>query len=186
MWAAQFYKPKAPRYFLTSGGLGTMGYGLPAAIGAKIANPQKLVIDIAGDGSTQMNIQELATAMLNDVKIKIVILNNACLGMVRQWQELFYKRRYSAVCLTNSNGCLDSSIPMKRPVSYIPDFVKIAEAYGALGLRITKKEDVVSALNAAFKTDKLVVMDFIIEEEENVLPMVPAGAALDEIITSLA
>ncbi|MBI5573572.1 MAG: biosynthetic-type acetolactate synthase large subunit [Elusimicrobia bacterium] len=186
MWAAQFYKPKFPRHFLSSGGLGTMGYGFPAAIGAKIANPKKTVIDIAGDGSIQMNIQELATAVLNNINVKIVILNNACLGMVRQWQELFYKRRYSAVCLTKPNGCLPCDASAKRPTWMVPDFVKLAESYGAVGLRITKKEEVENTLIKALKIDKTVVMDFIVEEEENVLPMVPAGKALDEIITSLA
>ncbi|MFH1540483.1 MAG: biosynthetic-type acetolactate synthase large subunit [Elusimicrobiota bacterium] len=186
MWAAQFYRAKFPRHFLSSGGLGTMGYGFPAAIGAKIANPKKTVIDIAGDGSIQMNIQELATAVLNNVNVKIVILNNAHLGMVRQWQELFYKRRYSATCLTKPNGCLPSDASAKRPSWMIPDFVKLAESYGAVGLRITKKEDVESTLVKALKIEKVVVMDFIVEEEENVLPMVPAGKALDEIITSLA
>ncbi|MDO8733970.1 MAG: biosynthetic-type acetolactate synthase large subunit [Elusimicrobiota bacterium] len=186
MWAAQFYKAKFPRHFLSSGGLGTMGYGFPAAIGAKIANPKKTVIDIAGDGSIQMNIQELATAVLNNINVKIVILNNACLGMVRQWQELFYKRRYSAVCLTKPNGCLACDASAKRPAWMVPDFVKLAESYGAVGLRITKKEDVENTLIKALKIDKVVVMDFIVEEEENVLPMVPAGKALDEIITSLA
>jgi len=186
MWAAQFYKAKYPRYFISSGGLGTMGYGLPAAIGAKIANPGKLVIDIAGDGSIQMNIQELATAVLNNVNIKIVILNNACLGMVRQWQELFYKRRYSAVCLTKPDGCLACDASAKRPPFYTPDFVKLAEAYGIVGIRITKKEDVENTLVEAFKINKAVVMEFIVEEEENVLPMVPAGASLDDAILSLA
>lgn len=186
MWAAQFYKAKYPRHFLSSGGLGTMGYGFPAAIGAKIANPKKTVIDIAGDGSIQMNIQELATAVLNNVNVKIVILDNAHLGMVRQWQEFFYKRRYSAVCLTKPNGCLPSEASAKRPNFMVPDFVKLAESYGAVGLRITKKEEVENTLVKALKIDKVVVMDFIVEEEENVLPMVPAGKALDEIITSLA
>ncbi|OGS44756.1 MAG: acetolactate synthase, large subunit, biosynthetic type [Elusimicrobia bacterium RIFOXYD2_FULL_34_15] len=186
MWAAQYYKPKFPRHFLSSGGLGTMGYGFPAAIGAKIANPKKIVIDIAGDGSIQMNIQELATAVLNNINVKIVILNNACLGMVRQWQELFYKRRYSAVCLSKPDGCLAMDASAKRPAAMIPDFVKLAESYGAVGIRITKKEDVESTLINALKIDKTVIMDFIVEEEENVLPMVPAGSALDEIITSLA
>ena len=186
MWSAQFYKPKFPRHFLSSGGLGTMGYGFPAAIGAKIANPKKTVIDIAGDGSIQMNIQELATAVLNNINVKIVIIDNACLGMVRQWQELFYKRRYSATCLTKPNGCLPSDASAKRPAWMVPDFVKLAESYGAIGIRVSKKEDVENTLIKALKIDRVVVMDFIVEEEENVLPMVPAGKALDEIITSLA
>ena len=178
MWAAQFYKPKYPRYFISSGGLGTMGYGFPASIGAKVGNPDKTVIDIAGDGSFQMNIQELATAVVNKVGVIVCILNNSYLGMVRQWQQLFYNRRYSAVQL-----CTHAKRPDSCPV---PDFVKVAQAYGAEGLRVEKKEQVVPALKKALKIkNKPVIIDFIVEEEENVFPMVPAGAALDEIITSL-
>lgn len=169
MWAQQFYKYDYPRHFLTSGGLGTMGYGFPAAIGAKIACPEKLVFDIAGDGSFQMNIQELATAAQNKIAVIVVVLNNNCLGMVRQWQELFYKKRYSATLFSGN-----------------PDFVKVAEAYDLEGLRITKKEEVEPALKKAIAMKKTVVLDFHIEKEENVFPMVPAGVPLDEIISGLA
>ncbi|MDI6757460.1 MAG: biosynthetic-type acetolactate synthase large subunit [Endomicrobiia bacterium] len=188
MWAAQFYKPSAPRGFLSSGGLGTMGYGFPAAIGAKAANPSKLVVDIAGDGSIQMNIQELATAVLNKIDVKIIILNNNYLGMVRQWQEMFYGRRYSAVCLHKNADCPDECDKPGRKgcPPYTPDFVRLAEAYGATGMRIIKKSEVESALKKIIASKGVVVAEFIIEQEENVLPMVPAGAALDEIITSLA
>lgn len=179
MWSAQFYKCKKPRHFLTSGGLGTMGYGFPAAIGAKFGCPEETVIDISGDGSFQMNIQELATAVINKVKVIVVILNNSCLGMVRQWQSMFYESRFS--------GSLLYTQP-KAPFDFpIPDFVKVAEAYGAVGIRVTKKEDVKEAIKEALAVkDKPVVMDFVVEPDENVLPMVPAGAALDEIITKLA
>lgn len=165
MWAAQFYKFKYPRTLISSGGLGTMGFGFPAAIGAQMGNPGKLVIDIAGDGSIQMNIQELATAMDQRLPIKIIILNNGYLGMVRQWQELFYERRYSAVKLAT-----------------IPDFVKIAEAYGAVGLRITKPQEVEPTLKKILSLDKLVILDVIISPEEGVFPMVPAGKATTEMI----
>lgn len=165
MWTAQFYKFKYPRTLITSGGLGTMGFGFPAAIGAQMGNPGKLVIDIAGDGSIQMNIQELATAMDQRLPIKIIILNNGYLGMVRQWQELFYERRYSAVKFAT-----------------IPDFVKIAEAYGAVGLRITKPEEVEPTLKQILTMDKLVILDVIIAPEEGVFPMVPAGKATTEMI----
>lgn len=165
MWAAQFYNYTQARTFLSSGGLGTMGYGLPAAIGAQIGCPDKIVFDIAGDGSIQMNIQELITAVLNKLPIKVVILDNGYLGMVRQWQELFYQRRYSHTRLIN------------------PDFVKLAEAYGAVGLRVGKKEEVVPALEKALAEKvKPVVIDFMIEQEENVFPMVPAGEAIDRMI----
>ncbi len=180
MWAAQYYKPNGPRKFLSSGGLGTMGYGFPAAIGAKFGKPKDTVIVIAGDGSFQMNIQELATAVVNKVNVIVCIMNNGYLGMVRQWQELFYNKRYSQTYLcTRKLG--------KVNCEPVPDFVEVAKAYKAEGFRVTKKEEVVPTLKKAFEIkDKPVVIDFWIEEEENVFPMVPAGASLDEIITSLA
>jgi len=168
MWAAQWYKFSKPRTFLSSGGLGTMGYGFPAAIGAKVGCPKSIVFDIAGDGSIQMNIQELATCVCNKINVKVAILNNGYLGMVRQWQELFYKKRYSYTCLYN------------------PDFVKLAEAYGAVGIRVTKKEEVRSAIEKALEIDNTVFIDFHIEPEENVFPMVPAGEAIDRMIGGMA
>jgi acetolactate synthase-1/2/3 large subunit len=169
MWSAQWYTHRHPRHFISSGGLGTMGYGFPAAIGAQVGRPEALVVDIAGDGSIQMNIQELATAVYNKIPVKICILNNGCLGMVRQWQELFYKRRYSGSIL-NGN----------------PDFVRLAEAYGARGLRITKSEEVRPALEQAFGTPEVFILDFLVEPEENVFPMVPAGEAIDRMIGGMA
>lgn len=165
MWTAQFYKFKRPRTFITSGGLGTMGFGFPAAIGAQIGNPDKLVIDIAGDGSIQMNIQELATAMEQKLPIKIIILNNGYLGMVRQWQELFYGKRYSHV-----------------KFNVLPDFVKLAEAYGAFGLKITKPHEVEPALKKILSINTLAILDVHIAPEEGVFPMVPAGKATTEMI----
>jgi acetolactate synthase-1/2/3 large subunit len=180
MWAAQYYKPSGPRKFLSSGGLGTMGYGFPAGIGAKFGKPDDAVIVIAGDGSFQMNIQELATAVVNKLNIIVCIMNNGYLGMVRQWQELFYNKRYSQTYLcTRKLG--------KIHCEPVPDFVEVAKAYKAEGFRVTKKEDVVPTLKKALEIkDKPIVIDFWIEEEENVFPMVPAGASLDEVITSLA
>lgn len=166
MWAAQFYKFTKPRTMLSSGGLGTMGYGFPAAIGAQLGAPGARVFDIAGDGSIQMNIQELATAVANKLPVKIAILNNCYLGMVRQWQELFYKHRYSYTCLNGTE----------------PDFVKLAEAYGAVGMLITKKEDVRPSIDKALAINNTVIMDFRIEREENVFPMVPAGEAINKMI----
>lgn len=165
MWAAQFFTYRKPRTLLTSGGLGTMGYGFPAAIGAQFAFPDKLVVDIAGDGSIQMNIQELATAVSYNVPVKIVILNNGFLGMVRQWQELFYKKNYCATCLHTN-----------------PDFVALARAYGAEGYLVEKPEDLEPTLKAAFAHPGPVVVDVRVEPEENVAPMVPAGAALSEML----
>jgi acetolactate synthase-1/2/3 large subunit len=188
MWAAQYFKAGYPRSFLSSGGLGTMGFGFPAAIGAKIANPARPVILVTGDGSFQMNIQELATAVLNKVNVKIAIINNTYLGMVRQWQEMFYGRRYSASCLQKADQCLSKCTKSGKkdcPV-YVPDFVKVAEAYGAVGMRIADKKEIAAALKKALAVDRPVVMEFIVEPEENVLPMVPTGAALDEIIMRLA
>ena len=166
MWAAQFYKVKKPRQFLSSGGLGAMGYGFPAAIGAQIAKPEATVIDIAGDGSIQMNIQELATATQYNLPIKIAILNNGFLGMVRQWQGMFYDKNYSSVCL-----------------SVQPDFVKLAESYGAVGLRAEKPDEVEDVIKEALSIkDKPVVMDFICDREEDVLPFVPPGMALKDMV----
>jgi len=169
MWAQQFYKYNYPRQFITSGGLGTMGFGFPAAIGAKLGKPEKIVFDIAGDGSFQMNIQELATAVNNRVGVKVAILNNGYLGMVRQWQQLFYKKRYSGTNLSPN-----------------PDFVKIAEAYGASGIRVSEKDEVEDALKKAISIEGPVILDFLVEREENVFPMVPVGARLDEVIRGLA
>ena len=169
MWAAQFYRYTRPRQFISSGGLGTMGYGFPAAIGAQVGCPKKTVFDIAGDGSIQMNIQELTTAVANKLPVKIAILNNGYLGMVRQWQELFFKKRYSH---TKLECC--------------PDFVKLAEAYGAVGMRITKKDQVRKAIKDALKIKRPVLMDFRVEPEENVFPMVPAGQPINKMIGALA
>ncbi len=165
MWAAQYYLFDYPNKFITSGGLGCMGFGLPAAIGAQIACPDKLVVDVAGDGSIQMNIQEMATAVQYNLPVKIVILNNKYLGMVRQWQELFYDKRYSSTSMEHA-----------------PDFVKLAEAYGAQGLRASKPEDVESVLAEGLSSDKTVIMEFIVEEEEGVFPMVPVGASITEML----
>jgi len=168
MWAAQWYKYTMPRTFISSGGLGTMGFGFPAAMGAKVGCPDKIVIDIAGDGSIQMNIQELATCVCNKINVKVMILNNGYLGMVRQWQELFYKRRYSHVCITS------------------PDFVRLAESYGAVGIRVTKKSDVRPAIDKALSIENTVFVDFQVEPEENVYPMVPAGQAINQMLEGLA
>ena len=168
MWTAQFYKFDYPRNFISSGGLGTMGYGFPAAIGAKIANPEKQVILIAGDGSIQMNIQELATLSTYDIDIKIIILNNHCLGMVRQWQELFYNRRYSGTPLKN------------------PDFVQVAKGYGVKAMKVEKVSDVKKAIKEILSYKGSVLADFQIEEEENVFPMVPAGEAINRMIGGMA
>jgi len=142
-----------------------MGFGLPAALGAQVAFPGRTVIDIAGDGSIQMNIQEMMTAVQYRLPVKVIILNNGFLGMVRQWQELFYDKRYSSTCLSCS-----------------PDFVKLAEAYGATGLRATKPEEVVPTLERAFATPGPVMVDMRVSPEENVYPMVPAGASLKKMI----
>ena len=165
MWAAQFYKFNKPRNFMTSGGLGVMGYGFPAAIGSQMAAPDRTVIGIAGDGSLQMNIQELATARQYKCPVKIAILNNNYLGMVRQWQELFYDKQYSATVL-----------------DVAPDFVKLAEAYGAVGLRATKPSEVEPVIKEALATDNTVMMDFVVAREEGVFPMVPAGKATTEML----
>jgi acetolactate synthase-1/2/3 large subunit len=165
MWAAQYYKFSQPRSFITSGGLGTMGYGYPASIGAKVGKPDRVVFNIAGDGSFQMNSQEIATAVQNDIPVIVAIMNNGYLGMVRQWQELFFEKRYSHTCIRDS-----------------VDFVKLAEAYGAVGIRVEKTSEVKPALEKAMDSGKPVIIDFIVECEENVSPMVPAGAPINEIL----
>ena len=165
MWTAQFFGFTCPRTILSSGGLGTMGYGLPAAMGAQAAFPKRQVITICGDGGVQMNIQEMATLVQNRLPVKIVILNNNFLGMVRQWQELFFDKRYSQTC-------------MEHPI----DFIKLAEAYGATGFRATRPDEVESTIKQAFATKGPVIMEFKIAREEKVLPMVPAGAALNEMV----
>ncbi len=165
MWTAQIFPFIQPRKWCTSGGLGTMGYGLPAAIGAQVAYPQETVFCISGDGSIQMNIQEMATAVQYNLPVKTAIINNGYLGMVRQWQEYFYGRRYS-----------------ESEMHAMPDFVKLAEAYGAVGFVCDKPKDVEGVLLESLKVKKPVLIDFQVAEEENVLPMVPAGKALDDML----
>jgi acetolactate synthase-1/2/3 large subunit len=188
MWTAQHYKHCRPRSFLSSGGLGTMGFGLPAAIGAQAACRDRLVIDIGGDGSTQMNIQELVVAVEHKLPIKVIVLNNSHLGMVRQWQEMFYNREYSATVLKQTGRPANEQIASDPGAQgkYLPDFVKIAEAHGALGLRVRTKEELIPALKKAFATPGPVLVECIVRPEENVYPMVPPGASLMEMIHSMA
>jgi acetolactate synthase-1/2/3 large subunit len=166
MWACQYYTNRQPRSWVSSGGLGTMGFGFPAAIGAQAGRPDALVVDIAGDGSIQMNIQELATAKLNGFPVKIIVLNNGYLGMVRQWQELFWGHRYSSSVLDQN----------------VPDFVKLAEAYGCFGVRVTKPAELDKALKAAFDFDGPAIVDCRVVGEECVYPMVAPGASIDEML----
>jgi acetolactate synthase-1/2/3 large subunit len=164
MWTAQFFHFDRPNSFISSGGLGTMGFGLPAAIGVKCAFPDKHVVDIAGDGSIQMNIQELATAAQYNIAVKVVLLNNGYLGMVRQWQEMFYEKRYSYTDMT-----------------YAPDFVKLAEAFGVVGLRATKPAEVEAVLKQGLSINKPVLMDFRVSREECVYPMVHPGESISQM-----
>lgn len=186
MWAAHYYKYTQPRTFISSGGLGTMGFGLPAAIGAQFGCPAKMVVDISGDGSAQMNFQELVVAVEHQAPIKVVILNNGYLGMVRQWQEMFYKKQYSATCLGQSGRGHNEKIKDRPDKPYLPDFVKLAEAHGALGLRAKTRAAVVPTLTKAFEADGPAVVECMVEPEANVFPMVPAGASLTEMIQSMA
>jgi len=168
MWAAQYYRMEKPRRFITSGGLGTMGFGFPASIGAQLGRPKDIVFDIAGDGSFMMTMQEMATAVLEGTPVKVAILNNGYLGMVRQWQQLFYNRTYSCTCLEREKES--------------PDFVALAEAFGAKGIRVTDPDLVESALVEAIESDCPVLMDFRVDPEENVYPMVAPGAPLYDMI----
>lgn len=165
MWSAQYYRFNQPRSWVTSGGLGTMGFGFPSAIGAQMANPERLVISINGDGGMQMCSQELAICAINNIPVKIVILNNQVLGMVRQWQELIYDNRYSHIDLSGS-----------------PDFVKLAEAYGVKGLRATNKEEAQAAWKEAMDTPGPVVVEFVVKKHENVYPMVTQGSTIDQML----
>ncbi|GAA3402797.1 biosynthetic-type acetolactate synthase large subunit [Paenibacillus hodogayensis] len=165
MWVAQYYKFQNPRSLISSGGLGTMGFGFPSAIGAQIGNPDKLVVSINGDGGIQMCSQELAICAINNIPVKVVIINNQVLGMVRQWQEIIYDRKYSHIDLAGS-----------------PDFVKLAEAYGVKGLRATNKEEARKAWQEALDTPGPVVIDFVVPKGENVFPMVTAGSTLSQMI----
>jgi acetolactate synthase-1/2/3 large subunit len=171
MWSAQFIKYERPNSWLNSGGAGTMGYSVPAAMGAKVAQPERLVWAIDGDGCFQMTNQELATCTINNIPIKVAIINNSSLGMVRQWQSLFYNGRYSNTDLHTGQDSI-----------MIPDFLKLADAYGCLGIRVTKKEEVDAAIKLAMETnDKPVVIDFVVGKDAMVWPMVPAGLSNDEV-----
>ena len=165
MWAAQFFKFETPRHWMTSGGLGTMGYGLPAAMGVQIAHPDALVIDIAGEASILMNIQEMSTVMQYRLPVKVFILNNQYMGMVRQWQELMHGGRYS-------ESYTDS----------LPDFVKLAEAFGGVGLRATKPSEVDGVIMEMLKVDRPVIVDVAVDQTENCFPMIPSGAAHNEML----
>ncbi len=184
LWAAQFLALDENRQMLTSGGLGTMGYGLPAAIGAKLGNPHKDVVVISGDGGMQMNLQEMATAVVYELPIVICILNNGYLGNVRQWQEMFYNRRYSSTCMRYRRSCETGyNRPDRDCPQYTPDFIRLAESYGAKGIRVTKAEDIKAAFESARKNTKApTVIEFIIDREANVMPIVPPGNPLTDMI----
>ncbi|MBS5603145.1 MAG: biosynthetic-type acetolactate synthase large subunit [Enterocloster asparagiformis] len=184
LWATQFLELGKNRQLLTSGGLGTMGYGFPAAIGAKIGNPDRDVIVITGDGGMQMNIQEMATAVCCELPLIICILNNGYLGNVRQWQEMFFNKRYSGTCIRRRKSCPPAcNTPADCCPEYTPDFIKLAESYGARGIRVTSETEIAAAFAAAKRTPKApTVIEFIIEREANVLPIVPPGSALDHMI----
>lgn len=184
LWATQYIRLESNRQFLTSGGLGTMGYGFPAAIGAQIGNPESTVIAISGDGGMQMNIQELATAVALELPLILVVLNNGYLGNVRQWQELFYQKRYSSTCLryrkSCEHNCEDKS---KCCPKYTPDFVKLAESYEAYGIRISKEEEIAEAFAYAREHKNApTIIECVIEREANVFPIVPTGKTLDDMI----
>lgn len=180
MWAAQYYPCLAPRRFITSGGLGTMGFGLPAAIGAKIGKPDARVVCVSGDGGAQMNFQELVVAVEHRVPIVFVILNNSCLGMVRQWQELFYGKRYSGVMLGQKDRRPNERVPDDSV--YLPDFLKLAEAHGARARRVTRQKELAPALTEAFGSGEVWVIECIVDPAANVFPMIPAGAPVTEMI----
>ncbi len=184
MWATQFLELTPKKQMLTSGGLGTMGYGLPAAIGAQLGNPDKDVIAICGDGGIQMNIQEMATAIVYELPIIICILNNGYLGNVRQWQEMFFQKRYSCTCLRYRKSCqITCNTPSACCPEYVPDFIRWAESYGAKAIRVKRQEEIKMALEEAKNTKSVpTVIEFIIDPEMNVLPIVPPGSSIDDMI----
>lgn len=184
LWATQFLELTNQKQMLTSGGLGTMGYGFPAALGAKLGNPEKNVITICGDGGIQMNIQEMATAIVYELPVIICILNNGYLGNVRQWQEMFFNKRYSSTCLRYRRSCTATcNTPSAGCPEYTPDFIRLAESYGAKAIRVQKQEEIETAFLIAKNTKKIpTVIEFIIEREENVLPIVPPGNPLSDMI----
>ncbi len=163
MWAAQYFRWRYPRTFITSGGLGTMGFGLPAAIGAKVAFPDKIVVDIDGDASFSMTAMELMTARQFNIGVKVLILNNSFQGMVRQWQDLFYEKRYSGTEMKN------------------PDFVKFAESMGCKGLRATTRQELKEQMKIFLETNEPVILDCVVDKNEHVYPMVPSGMGLHEV-----
>jgi acetolactate synthase I/II/III large subunit len=186
MWAAHFYRYTKPRTFISSGGLGTMGFGLPAAIGAQAGCRDRTVVALVGDGSIQMNFQELVVAVEHELPINVVILNNGYLGMVRQWQEMFYGKEYSATRLGQTARARNERIREGQRTAYLPDFVKMAEAHGAVGLRVTQKKEVAAALRKAIQIRRPVVIECIVKSDENVYPMVPPGASLTEMVQGMS
>lgn len=183
MWSAQFYRHTKPRSFITSGGLGTMGFGVPAAIGAQFGKPEALVVSVSGDGGVQMNIQELVVAVEHKLPVNFIILNNSHLGMVRQWQEIFYGKRYAATVLSQNNRPDNEHIqPLESEPKYLPDFVQLAEAYGAKARRVTTLEEAEKALAEAFSSPETWVIECVVAPDENVFPMVPPGALLSDMI----
>lgn len=184
MWAEQYLPEKKDRPIFTSGGLGTMGFGFPAAIGAKLASPESDVISITGDGGFQMNMQELATAVCNHVNLTIVLLNNETLGMVHQFQDLFYGKRYEITCLKQRPECpKNCKGPSDKCPPYVPDFIKLIESYGGEGIRVFDEKDIVPALEKAKgNKDKITLIEFMIRSDELVFPMVKGGEAIDKMI----
>jgi acetolactate synthase-1/2/3 large subunit len=180
MWATQYFTYTRPRNWISSGGLGTMGFGLPAAIGAQLGRMKELVVCVSGDGGIQMNFQELVVAVEHQLPIVVVILNNGFLGMVRQWQELFYSKRYSGVMLSQSGRRPNESIADKP--AYLPDFVKLAEAHGATACRVTTDAEAEVALKEAFKRKKTTVIECIVSPDANVYPMIPPGQHVSAMI----
>ncbi len=184
MWTTQYLELTKNKQLLTSGGLGTMGYGLPAAIGAKLGNPEKQVICISGDGGIQMNIQEMTTAVVQELPMIICIFNNSYLGMVRQWQKLFYGKRYSSTCLRSRKNCSKQCVGSNSNCpTYSPDFIRLAESYGAYGIRVEKEDQIEAAFAEAAKNPKApTIIEFMIDSEELVLPMVKGGKAISDMI----
>ena len=182
MWAAQYYRHSNARHFLSSGGMGTMGFGIPAAIGAAVADPDKTVVAICGDGGAQMTFEEVVVAVEHKLPVTIIVLNNNCLGMVRQWQELFYKKNYSGSILSAKGRCGNEHIPEDLDYDYLPDFVKLAKAHGADAYRVIDPAELEPTLKKAVRSSRTTLVEVIIEPRANVYPMIPGGQPIDSTV----
>ena len=182
MWAAQYFRHNLPRHFLSSGGMGTMGFGIPAAIGAQFAKPNATVVAICGDGGAQMTFEEVVVAVEHKLPVTFVVINNECLGMVRQWQELFYSKRYSGSILSAKGRLANEHIEDDLKYDYLPDFCRLAEAHGAKAYRVIDPARLDATIAKAVKSNETCVVEVVVEPRANVYPMIPGGRSVSEMV----